>query len=75
MPSSVRPRTSADTLVPERTHSSEGIVTPAYKIHSKAVNVDSTLKEIGAGYAPTSRPIKFEFPLCAVEIFLTVRLS
>ena len=45
----------------------------APKIHPEDVKVIGTLKEIGAGYAPTPCPIKFESPLCAVGFSLTVR--
>jgi hypothetical protein len=46
----------------------------ASELHPEAVNVIGTLEEMGVGYAPTPCPIKFESPLCAVELSLTVGL-
>ena len=46
----------------------------APELHPEAVNVIGTLEEMGVGYAPTPCPIKFESPLCAVELSLTVGL-
>ena len=46
----------------------------ASQLHPEAVNVIGTQEEMGAGYAPTPCPIKFESPLCAVGLFLTVGL-
>ena len=46
----------------------------ASELHPEVVNVTGTLEEMGAGYAPTPCPIKFEYPLCAVGLSLTVGL-
>ena len=46
----------------------------ASELHPEAVNVICTLEEVGAGHAPTSCFIKFESPLRAVGLSLTVGL-